>query len=573
MALKLTANSMYGCLGFSNSRFFAQPIAALVTSKGRETLQRSVDIAQNTVGLEVIYGDTDSIMINTRLNDEKDLKKVKELGEKVKKEVNRQYRTLELEIDGIFRTMLLLKKKKYAARTVEELPDGTIKYGQELKGLDLVRRDWCIQSKDTGRFVTEQILSGEDSEKVLEKIHLHLEKLAKKMRDGDLPLDKYVITKGLSKHPNDYPDGNTLPHVFVAKKMLKDNRLVNTGDHIPYIITAPLEKDTATPPVSDEKQPHVKAASVTERARHPDDIARSNGLLKPDIEWYLTQQILPPISRLCEPIDGTSQQILADKLGLDSKRYHGVGSSSSNNMNAIEGEIDLDYIPESLLSDEERFKDVNPLMITCVACGTKSVFPGVFAAKNDDTISTNPTKSSSSTLVSGLRCTNSACIRPMHWGRPDYFQCYSNIVNSISIWIRDLSSKYYSGTTRCDEPSCGLMTRQLSVSGGGVCLRRGCSGRVYAVNNERDMHRHHKYLETLFNFDHACEQQLVNKKSKLYTKKDEFTDVLSKFDVLTYQELHTVAQRELQKNAYNFIRPGFWNSLFPPISTPQATKQ
>ena len=93
---------MYGCLGFSHSRFYAKPLAALVTSLGRDTLQATADVAEKELGLEVIYGDTDSIMINTRTDD---LAVVKDLGLKVKKAVNKRYRLLELELDGIFKTM------------------------------------------------------------------------------------------------------------------------------------------------------------------------------------------------------------------------------------------------------------------------------------------------------------------------------------------------------------------------------------------------------------------------------------------------------------------------------------
>ncbi len=36
------------------------------------------------------------------------------MGDKIKTAVNQIYRLLEIEVDGVYKTMLLLRKKKYA---------------------------------------------------------------------------------------------------------------------------------------------------------------------------------------------------------------------------------------------------------------------------------------------------------------------------------------------------------------------------------------------------------------------------------------------------------------------------
>lgn len=69
----------------------------------------------------------------------------------IKTEVNKNYKQVELDIDGVFKHMLLLKKKKYAAVTVSKLPDGEFIEKKEMKGLDMVRRDWSQLSAEIGK--------------------------------------------------------------------------------------------------------------------------------------------------------------------------------------------------------------------------------------------------------------------------------------------------------------------------------------------------------------------------------------------------------------------------------------
>ncbi|HDD69258.1 MAG TPA: DNA polymerase II [Candidatus Korarchaeota archaeon] len=102
-ALKVIANASYGYSGWIGARWYIKPVAEATTAWGRATIRQTISIAKE-MGLELIYGDTDSIFVKYEPDKVKSF--LKSVGEKLR---------MEIKVDKVYERVIFTEaKKRYA---------------------------------------------------------------------------------------------------------------------------------------------------------------------------------------------------------------------------------------------------------------------------------------------------------------------------------------------------------------------------------------------------------------------------------------------------------------------------
>jgi DNA polymerase delta subunit 1 len=165
LALKVSANSVYGLTGATVGKLPCLEIASSTTSYGRQMIEKTkAEVeAKYTIAngyshdAQVIYGDTDSVMVKFGVTELADAMK---LGEEAAQYVSSKFlKPIKLEFEKVYFPYLLINKKRYAGLYWTN-PD---KYDKmDTKGIETVRRDNCRLVQNVIETVLRMILIDRD---------------------------------------------------------------------------------------------------------------------------------------------------------------------------------------------------------------------------------------------------------------------------------------------------------------------------------------------------------------------------------------------------------------------------
>lgn len=281
-ALKTVANSSYGYMGFSGSRWYSRECAASITAWAREYIQSVIKRAEKD--FNVIYSDTDSVAIALENKTHKDALKFLE-------EVNKELPSLmELELEDFYERGIFVMKKGEESHGAKKKYALINRHGDlKIRGFETVRRDWSAIARETQLEVLKIILKEKSPEKALKFVR----KAISDVNDYKIPMEKMIIQTRLKMNISDYKQIG--PHVAVAKKMIKKGIHVEAGSSLVYVIGE-------------------GKGMIRDRAMLPDECK------KYDSEYYVENQIIPCVEKIFEVFGIKKEELMnrGSQKGLSS---------------------------------------------------------------------------------------------------------------------------------------------------------------------------------------------------------------------------------------------------------------
>ncbi|UCE15886.1 MAG: DNA-directed DNA polymerase I [Candidatus Bathyarchaeota archaeon] len=269
-ALKVILNASYGVFGAESFGLYCPPVAEATAALGRHAITQTINKTQE-LGIEVIYGDTDSIFLKNASQEQ-----ISTLSNWSEKELG-----MQLDVDKVYRYSVFSSRKK---NYLGVFHDGNV----EVKGLTGKKRHIPIFIKKAFVQMEErlgQVKSPSDFEEAKREIRKIIRDryLRLKRREWGENPDELAFNVVLGKPPKHY-NKTTPQHVKAALQLEKRGYELKAGDLISFVKVM--------------KEPHVK----------PIQLASNSEI---DVEKYVAY------------LRSTFDQIL-DALGLDFNEIIGL---------------------------------------------------------------------------------------------------------------------------------------------------------------------------------------------------------------------------------------------------------
>ncbi|CAK9013498.1 DNA polymerase delta catalytic subunit [Durusdinium trenchii] len=291
LALKVSANSVYGFTGAVNGSLPCIQISGSVTAFGRDMInatQKKVEELYSVkngyaADAEVVYGDTDSVMVKFGV---KTVKEAMALGLEAAEVVTKELfkKPIALEFEKVYYPFLLMNKKRYAGMFWTR-PE---KYDKmDAKGIETVRRDTCELVRTMIDTILRKILIDHSVSAAVQYTKDTIAALLQNKVDMSL----LIITKSLSGKSEDYT--NKQPHVELAKRMrARDPGSAPViGDRVPYVMIQ-MGKD----------EPAWK------RSEDPIYVLENNIAI--DFRYYLDKKLGKPLIRIFQAVLPNPESLL-----------------------------------------------------------------------------------------------------------------------------------------------------------------------------------------------------------------------------------------------------------------------